>query len=56
MEDGSGLPTWRVKVAAELAGKAFGGVQVDVSPRAAELPAVEIVFALWAETTPDKKS
>ncbi len=36
-EDGGGHVTWRVKVAARLAGKPFGGVQLDVSPRAHEL-------------------
>lgn len=36
-EDGGGHVTWRVKVAARLAGKPFGGVQLDVSPRAREL-------------------
>lgn len=36
-EDGGGHVTWRVKVAARLAGKPFGGVQLDVSPRVHEL-------------------
>lgn len=35
--DGAGLLTWRIKVAASLAGKPFGGIQVDVSPRLHEL-------------------
>ncbi len=35
--DGAGHLTWRIKVAASLAGKPFGGIQVDVSPRAHEL-------------------
>lgn len=36
-EDGAGHRTWRTKVAARLAGRPFGGVRVDVSPRAHEL-------------------
>ena len=43
VEDGSGLPTWRVKVKAELAGKLFGRIQVDVSPRVAELSQTDLV-------------
>lgn len=35
--DGAGHLTWRVKVAASLAGKPFGGIQLDVSPRSHEL-------------------
>ncbi len=35
--DGAGHVTWRVKVAASLAGKPFGGIQLDISPRAHEL-------------------
>lgn len=35
--DGAGHLTWRIKVAASLAGKPFGGIQLDVSPRAHEL-------------------
>ena len=35
--DGGGHVTWRVKVAAELAGRTFGGIQLDVSPREHEL-------------------
>jgi len=42
-EDGAGDLTWRVKVAATLAGKPFGGLQVDVSPRAHELDATDRV-------------
>lgn len=42
MEDGSGLPTWRVKVTAELASKLFGRIQVDVSPRVAELSRTDL--------------
>ncbi len=37
MEDGAGQLTWRTKVAALLAGKPFGTVQLDISPRAHEL-------------------
>lgn len=37
VEDGGGLRTWRVKVSAELAGKPFGRIQLDISPRVAEL-------------------
>ncbi len=36
-EDGGGHLTWRVMVAAALAGKHFGSIQIDVSPRAHEL-------------------
>lgn len=42
MEDDDGRLTWRVKVAAELAGRPFGSVQVDVSPRAHELGATDL--------------
>lgn len=35
--DGDGHHTWRIGVAATLAGKPFGGIQLDVSPRANEL-------------------
>ena len=40
-EDGSGHLTWRVKVEAQLAGKLFGRIQLDVSPRAHELDATD---------------
>lgn len=43
MEDDGGRLTWRVKVAAELAGRPFGGVQVDISPRAHELDTTDRV-------------
>ncbi len=43
MEDDGGRLTWRVKVAAELAGRPFGGVQVDISPRGHELGATDLV-------------
>lgn len=39
--DGGGHITWRVKVAASLAGRPFGGVQADISPRAHELVATD---------------
>jgi hypothetical protein len=40
-EDGSGHLTWRVSIAASLAGKPFGGIKLDVSPRAHELQATD---------------
>ena len=43
MEDGGGHVTWRSKVAAHLAGKLFGGVQLDVSPRNHELEETDTV-------------
>lgn len=43
MEDDGGHLTWRVKITAELAGRLFGTVQVDVSPRSHELDATELV-------------
>ena len=43
MEDDGGRLTWRAKVAAELAGRPFGAVQVDVSPRSHELDATDLV-------------
>jgi len=43
MEDDGGRLTWRVKVAAELAGRPFEGVQVDISPRAHELSVTDLV-------------
>ena len=36
-ENGGGHLTWRVQVEAQLAGKLFGRIQIDVSPRAHEL-------------------
>lgn len=41
LQDGDGLETWRVGVAAALAGKPFGGIQLDVSPREHELERTE---------------
>jgi Nucleotidyl transferase AbiEii toxin, Type IV TA system len=42
-EDGGGHITWRVPVSASLAGKPFGGIKLDVSPRAYELQATDRV-------------
>jgi Nucleotidyl transferase AbiEii toxin, Type IV TA system len=36
-EDGGGHLTWRAAVSAQLAGKRFGGTQLDISPRPHEL-------------------
>ncbi len=36
-EDGGGHVTWRLKTVASLAGRPFGAVQLDVSPRSHEL-------------------
>lgn len=41
--DGGGHTTWRSSVAAHLAGRPFGGVQVDVFPRAHELERTDTV-------------
>ncbi len=41
MADGAGHLTWRSKVSAHLAGKLFGSVQLDISPRAHELDQTE---------------
>ena len=41
--DGGGHTTWRASVAAQLAGRPFGGVQIDVSPRAHELDLTDTV-------------
>lgn len=40
-DDGGGHLTWRVPVAAFLAGKPFGAIKLDVSPRAHELQATD---------------
>ncbi len=40
-EDGGGHLTWRGRVDANLAGKLFGRIQVDISPRAHELDSTE---------------
>jgi hypothetical protein len=42
-EDGGGHFTWRVKIEAGLGGKPFGRIQLDVSPRAFELSATDLV-------------
>lgn len=42
-EDQGGQPTWRMKIRAELAGKPFGSMQLDVSPRTRELDATEFL-------------
>jgi len=39
--DGAGHVTWRLRVASNLAGRRFGGIQLDISPRAHELVATE---------------
>jgi Nucleotidyl transferase AbiEii toxin, Type IV TA system len=41
--DRSGTVTWRANVATQLAGKPFGAVRVDISPRTHELWQTEIV-------------
>lgn len=41
--DGGGHLTWRVAVTARLDGRPFGAVKLDVSPRAHELEATEVV-------------
>jgi hypothetical protein len=41
--DNAGQLTWRLKLAATLAGKPFGGIQLDVSPRVHELDATDYV-------------
>ena len=43
MEDDDGRATWRAQIAATLAGRVFGGVQVDISPRAHELDATDLL-------------
>ncbi len=42
-EDGGGHLTWRVKIDADLGGKPFGRIQLDVSPRAHELTATDFI-------------
>jgi hypothetical protein len=39
--DGAGHVTWRLSVSAQLAGRTFGGLRLDVSPRAHELAVTE---------------
>ena len=40
-EDGAGLVSWRAGVKVSLAGKQFGGIKVDISPRPYELVATD---------------
>lgn len=42
-EDGAGFLTWRTTVEARLAGKVFGWVRLDISPRSHELDSTEQV-------------
>jgi hypothetical protein len=42
-EDGGGHLTWRFAVDVELAGRRFGAIKLDVSPRAHELDAMDTV-------------
>lgn len=42
-EDGGGHLTWRVAVDVELAGRRFGAIKLDVSPRAHELDVTDTV-------------
>ncbi len=42
-EDGGGHLTWRVAVDVELAGRQFGSIKLDVSPRSHELDATDTV-------------
>jgi len=43
LEDGAGHVTWRTRVSGQLAGRSFGRLQLDVSPRSHELTATERV-------------
>jgi hypothetical protein len=43
-EDDAGHLTWRVAVAVELAGRPFGAIKLDVSPRPHELDATDTVL------------
>ena len=43
MQDGGGHPTWRVAVDVQLAGRRFGSIKLDISPRAHELDATDTV-------------
>ena len=43
IEDGAGRITWRLSISADLAGKPFGRIPVDISPRAAELHLTDFV-------------
>lgn len=57
-EDGGGHVTWRVSVTAHLAGRQFGAIKLDVSPRPHELEATDTValpnsLDFAGMTTPD---
>jgi len=43
-QDDGGRSTWRAHVAATLAGKMFGGLQIDVSARADELDSTDLIM------------
>jgi hypothetical protein len=43
MEDGAGEVTWRSQIGAQLAGRPFGRLQLDVSPRLHELDDTDLV-------------
>lgn len=43
IEDGAGHTTWRIPVSANLAGRQFGQIKIDVSPREHELYATDVV-------------
>jgi hypothetical protein len=43
MHDAAGQVTWRVKVTGALAGRPFGGIHLDVSPRSHELEVTDVV-------------
>lgn len=43
MEDGGGHLTWRVAVEVDLAGRRFGAIKLDVSPRSHELDATDTI-------------
>jgi hypothetical protein len=43
MHDAAGHGTWRVKVTGTLAGRPFGGIHLDVSPRSHELDDTDVV-------------
>lgn len=42
-EDVAGRPTWRARTRARLAGKDFGSLQLDISPRAHELDDTDVI-------------
>jgi len=58
MEDGAGGVTWRSQIGAQLAGRPFGRLQLDVSPRHHELDDTDLValpnsLAFAGVTTPE---